>query len=31
VGAKFDEDGSLTHATVFRTARRLMDGFVYWK
>lgn len=31
VGAKFDEKGSLTHATVFRTARRLMDGFVYWK
>jgi 2-methylaconitate cis-trans-isomerase PrpF len=30
VGAKFDE-GSLAHATVFRTARRLMDGFVYWK
>jgi 2-methylaconitate cis-trans-isomerase PrpF len=31
VGAKFDERGCLTHATVFRTARRLMDGFVYWK
>jgi 2-methylaconitate cis-trans-isomerase PrpF len=31
VGAKFDDEGSLTHATVFRTARRLMDGFVYWK
>lgn len=31
VGAKFDEEGSLKHATVFRTARRLMDGFVYWK
>lgn len=31
VGAKFDEKGSLTHATVFRTARRLMDGLVYWK
>jgi len=31
VGAKFDKDGSLTHATVFRTARRLMDGMVYWK
>ena len=31
VGARFDDRGSLTHATVFRTARRLMDGFVYWK
>jgi 2-methylaconitate cis-trans-isomerase PrpF len=31
VGAKFDDRGSLIHATVFRTARRLMDGFVYWK
>jgi 2-methylaconitate cis-trans-isomerase PrpF len=31
VGAKFDDSGSLEHATVFRTARRLMDGFVYWK
>jgi len=31
VGAEFDSDGSLTHATVFRTARRLMDGMVYWK
>jgi 2-methylaconitate cis-trans-isomerase PrpF len=31
VGAKFDDGGSLTHATVFRTARRLMDGHVYWK
>lgn len=31
VGAKFDADGSLEHATVFRTARRLMDGTVYWK
>lgn len=31
VGAKFDIDGALTHATVFRTARRLMDGTVYWK
>lgn len=31
VGAKFDGKGSLTHATVFRTARRLMDGLVYWK
>lgn len=31
VGAKFDEDGSLTAGKVYRTARRLMDGTVYWK
>lgn len=31
VGAEFDDDGSLTHATLFRTARRLFDGMVYWK
>ena len=31
VGAKFDSQGGLTQATVFRTARRLMDGNVYWK
>lgn len=31
VGAKFDDRGTLIHATVFRTARRLMDGLVYWK
>ncbi|KAL3418784.1 3-methylitaconate isomerase [Phlyctema vagabunda] len=31
VGAKFDAQGSLTHGTVFRTARKLMDGNVYWK
>jgi 2-methylaconitate cis-trans-isomerase PrpF len=31
VGAKFDCEGALTQATVFRTARRLMDGYVYWK
>jgi 2-methylaconitate cis-trans-isomerase PrpF len=31
VGAKFEDNGSLAHATVFRTARRLMDGTVYWK
>ena len=31
VGARFDDRGSVTHATVFRTARRLMDGFVFWK
>ncbi|KAE8383828.1 PrpF protein [Aspergillus bertholletiae] len=31
VGAEFGEDGSLSHATVFRTARRLMEGRVFWK
>lgn len=31
VGAKFDRSESLTHAIVFRTARRLMEGTVYWK
>jgi len=31
VGTRFDETGSLTHAKVFRTARRLMDGLAYWK
>jgi 2-methylaconitate cis-trans-isomerase PrpF len=31
VGAQFDDKGSLANATVFRTARRLMDGTVYWK
>lgn len=31
VAAKFDSQGGLIQATVFRTARRLMDGFVYWK
>lgn len=31
VGAKFDERGHLLQADVFRTARRLMDGFVYFK
>ncbi|KAH6679418.1 PrpF protein [Halenospora varia] len=31
VGAEFDARGHLTNATVFRTARRLMDGLVYWK
>lgn len=31
VSAKFDEKGSLTHAALFRTARRLFDGTVYWK
>lgn len=31
VGAKFDADGGLKYATIYRTARRLMDGWVYWK
>jgi 2-methylaconitate cis-trans-isomerase PrpF len=30
VGAQFDRD-ELTAATVFRTARRLFDGKIYWK
>ncbi|ORY61416.1 DUF453 domain-containing protein [Pseudomassariella vexata] len=31
VGAEFDEEGHLQFATVFRTARRLMEGKVFWK
>jgi 2-methylaconitate cis-trans-isomerase PrpF len=31
VGAVFWEDGGLSHATVLRMARRLMDGRVFWK
>lgn len=31
VGSTFDSAGHLTEAKVFRTARRLMDGTVYWK
>ncbi|KAJ5439932.1 uncharacterized protein N7458_010930 [Penicillium daleae] len=31
VGADFDADGVLTSATVFRTARRLFEGKIYWK
>lgn len=31
VGSTFDKEGNLTEAKVFRTARRLMDGKVYWK
>ncbi|KAJ5493256.1 hypothetical protein N7539_002002 [Penicillium diatomitis] len=31
VGANFDEKGCLTSATVFRTARRLFQGTVFWK
>lgn len=31
VNANFDVDGQVTDATVFRTARRIMEGTVYWK
>lgn len=31
VGARFDENGSLSSATVFRTARRLFEGRIFWK
>jgi 2-methylaconitate cis-trans-isomerase PrpF len=31
VGANFSQDGNVTEATVFRTARRIMEGTVYWK
>lgn len=31
VGAKFNDNGEVTDATVFRTARRIMDGLIYWK
>lgn len=31
VAATFDDQGKLAKATVFRTARRLMSGLVYWK
>lgn len=31
VGSTWDEEGKLTEAKVFRTARRLMEGWVYWK
>lgn len=30
VGANFDADGAVKNATVFRTARRIMDGTIYW-
>ncbi|KAF2623195.1 DUF453-domain-containing protein [Macroventuria anomochaeta] len=30
VGANFDADGAVKDATVFRTARRIMDGIIYW-
>ena len=30
VKVKVDDDGSVAHATVFHTARKLMDGIVYW-
>jgi 2-methylaconitate cis-trans-isomerase PrpF len=31
VGANFDEDGEVVNATCVRTARRIMDGTIYWK
>lgn len=31
VGAKYDDGGELSFATVFRTARRLMEGTIFWK
>lgn len=31
VGANFEGDGMLKDCTVYRTARRLMDGTIYWK
>ncbi|KAL8377879.1 hypothetical protein RB595_008524 [Gaeumannomyces hyphopodioides] len=31
VGAKFSDEGHLEHATVYRTARRLMEGKIFWK
>jgi 2-methylaconitate cis-trans-isomerase PrpF len=31
VGANFDKNGEVVNATCFRTARRIMDGTIYWK
>ena len=31
VGADFEDTGRLASATVFRTARRLFEGKIYWK
>jgi 2-methylaconitate cis-trans-isomerase PrpF len=31
VGSNFEEDGTLASATVFRTARRLFEGRIFWK
>ncbi|KAE8134675.1 PrpF protein [Aspergillus pseudotamarii] len=31
VGADFDHNGALSAATVFRTARRLFEGRIFWK
>ncbi|KAJ5211765.1 uncharacterized protein N7498_003411 [Penicillium cinerascens] len=31
VGANFENDGALASATVFRTARRLFEGRIFWK
>jgi 2-methylaconitate cis-trans-isomerase PrpF len=31
VAAKFEAEGSVSEVTVFRTARRIMEGQVFWK
>jgi hypothetical protein len=31
VGAEFKADGGLASATVFRTARKLFEGRIFWK
>ncbi len=31
VGAKFNEQGEVQHATLLRTARRLFEGTIFWK
>jgi 2-methylaconitate cis-trans-isomerase PrpF len=31
VGAKFNKQGEVQHVTLFRTARRLFEGTVFWK
>ncbi|CAN8100383.1 unnamed protein product [Discula destructiva] len=31
VDARYDENGSLESAAVYRTARRLMEGTIFWK
>jgi len=31
VGTEFDEDGEVESVKLFRTARRIMKGDVYWR
>ena len=31
VNAKYDKDGKIESASLFRTARRLMEGRIFWK